>query len=435
MSEKIELTQEELKNFGVKNEEIGKIKANNENLTLSNADMTKTIEDLKTEKESITKELDLQKTKSISFHNSHSVTSTDRAEAQLIAVGEFVKATNDKKIAGRDQSEIVKIASNRLKESARSVAEKEAIKIMNADNVADGGFLVEDTNSNEVIPFIYANSIVEKLGLDVIQSPNGSFEESKGSTGFNPAWSERNTAPTIQDISMEKIRLTDKWIKRGIVIDNRLLTGTSVNLGAYVSNQLGEACQPVIDQAFFDGLGSLNQPNGIDNQMLASNKFDSTGATNPNVITDFNELQYLVESHIHNLSINSKYIMSPRTKYALLSLVNSANDDLSSVAQQMLQGRIQGFEFISSTTIPINLGGGAESEVYFVDPSKVRVAQTSPIQLFTKNTGSFNYTDSVGSSQMIGLDETKQTAIWVETAMDWALKYDGAVSKMEAVSY
>jgi HK97 family phage major capsid protein len=123
---------------------------------------------------------------------------------------------------------------------------------------------------------------------------------------------------------------------------------------------------------------------------LAATTFNATnaagtagGSTVAEIIKDLMTcLMYVDNANI--IVENGGWVFSPRTKYALMSLKDSQGNFY--FKDEMVQGKLWGFNYRATTTQPINLNdvgslSSKESEICFADFDKVLIGVTGELTI------------------------------------------------------
>ena len=434
MSEIINATSEQLEELTLKSFEAGKKEADLENAKATIVEKDKTIEEMKKELEEFKTSLELAEKKSLNIlTNVGTENKETKSAGENLGLSMLFKHTKSSTGRRVSMAEAKENAIKELTTNKNSAVDEVALKFLNSDIGEDGGFTITTTESAEIIENLYNNSIIDKTGIEIVQAPSGNFTEPKGTSGFTPAWAKRNDAPVMQDITMGQLNLTTKYLKCAIVVDNNLLQNSSVNIGQYIQNQMNLAIFPQIDLAMFSETQvNPEAPMPLYAGILAGNKFNMTADTTEGINTDLNTLIYNLEKNNIVVSPNTSIIMNPRTKNSILSKYTS--DSYESFNSQTLAqtNTLKGYNVISSNSILID--GSDETKIWLLDPTQVRAVQSAPISIRTQTEGTFTYSD--GSNNLhTGTLSQNQTAFWIETSIDFAMRRDTGASIIEKVTY
>ena len=101
------------------------------------------------------------------------------------------------------------------------------------------------------------------------------------------------------------------------------------------------------------------------------------------------------------------WIMAPRTQ---MHLMNLRDGNGNYAFPEVMSGRLRNKPIFLTTQIPINLGGGTESEIYLVDAAQIVVGEHMGIEISMSTEAAYN--DGTGTMRAaFSRDETVMRAI------------------------
>jgi HK97 family phage major capsid protein len=181
-----------------------------------------------------------------------------------------------------------------------------------------------------------------------------------------------------------------------------------------------------LDQTLIRSIGASYEPQGLLYMAPDANKNDMTGTPTLTTVTaDLSDAVRRVEEA--NIDVaGAGWLIAPRTKQYLSTLRGT---DIYAFRDEMSQGRLLGFPFISTTNIPTNLGGGTDNtEIYFCHFPTMLFALGEDFRVEAFRGGAYHN----GSSVISGIAQD-QTVVSLMMACDFASLYQGDnISVIEA---
>lgn len=294
----------------------------------------------------------------------------------------------------------------------------------------DGGAIVPPAFTEEVIEFLRSKVVVRALGARVIPMPRGTMTMPYASQGILASNAIENTVTNPSLPQFGTFTLSAKKIRAITPISNDLLSDASPQADLFVQQDLVAALRLQEETNFIRGTGVNGQMRGL--RSLAQNTFHATNSagtagnsTTTEIIHDLVAAIALIEGN--NIQIEKGgWIMAPRTKWALMSLRDGVGNFY--FKQEMLQGRLWGYEYGSTTIEPVNLDttSGAlsakESELIFADFDRIIIGDTQELTIMPFLGGA--YYDNV-SAQIVSGISNDQTVVVGQLRTDINARYRG----------
>ena len=318
---------------------------------------------------------------------------------------------------------------------AMRFAEKEygpnsyAVKALSASDFTGGGATIAQDLSAELIDLLRPRSIVRTMQPMLVRPTKGTMSFPKITSGASAAYTEENEDITISQQAFGQVVLVAKKLAALVPISNDLLK-YGANADEIVRDDLVKAISTEEDQQLLRGTGLLGAPKGLLNHAAAANVTASAGNTSANIETDFRTLMNgLTNNDVPML--RPSYLMAPRSKNFLFTL-RDANGNL--IFQPQLANAnptIYGIPVLTSTNIPINLGGGSnESEVYLVDASEVIFGEVEQVDVAVSGDASY-----IEGGTLRSAFSRDQTRMRVTLRHDLAVKHDVAIAVINTVTW
>ena len=310
---------------------------------------------------------------------------------------------------------------------AESIERAEA-KSLTAGTLADGGALVSDEFVPELIELLRAMSVVRTAGPRVLDMPSGSLTMPRQTAAATASYTGEVTNITSSQQTLDQIQLTGRKLAALTPVSNDLLRQSNPSADQMVRDDLVRVMALREDLAFLRGDGTQNTPKGLLNQTAAANKFNSTGNTLANILSDLGKMMEKLEGA--NVPVmNPVWFMTSRSKNHLSTLTEGVGRYFFN--DEILRGQLRGSPIGMSNQIPNNLGGGNnESEVYLVEPSEMIIGDVFSMELEVFPGGAFHD----GANVISGIS-TDQTVIRALSKHDFALRHPEACAVLEAVQW
>jgi HK97 family phage major capsid protein len=304
----------------------------------------------------------------------------------------------------------------------------------NMTNGAAGGFLVPEDVSSEVIELLRPASVIMRGGPRVVPLPNGNLTMNRVAAGSTFAYTGEQQDIGATGMTLGQVKLSAKKLTGLIPISNDLLRSASIAADRLVRDDIVEGSAIAMDQAFLRSAGGDNTPLGLRHQLTntafaGSNILAVTGGNSLTSITaDLGRLELALLNANVPLT-GAAWIGAPRT---MMRLMNIRDGNGNFAFPEMQQGNLRGKPFLTTTSVPVNLGGGgAESELYLIAFPHVLVGEHSGLQIATSTEAA--YKDGTGTMQAaFSRDETVIRAIQHH---DIGLRHLPAVAVLTGVNW
>lgn len=299
---------------------------------------------------------------------------------------------------------------------------------MSLTDFAAGGSLAPQAMASEFIELLYARTVVLALGARTMDI-QGSLDIGKINSGASIGYTTEggNIVPT--QMGTGKLRLVGKKAAAIVGLTNELLRNPSVGADAVLRDDLLQAMGLLRDLSALRGTGGDAMPNGVRNQIVSGNKFNSTGTTIAQKVADLAKAMRLVDES--NVPLESGgWVMSPRSFWALFATLDGNSQFV--FAAQLVLGLLFGFPAKTTTQVPNNLGGGSDSEVYFGAWQDLIVGfdTLAPLQVESFPGGTWN-----NNGTLVSGISTDQTPVRIIEGHDMLLRHNNTFALIEQVAW
>lgn len=292
-----------------------------------------------------------------------------------------------------------------------------------------GGFLVNEDYSNDLIDVLRPAVAVRRMGAVPAPMPNGNMTMRKKTGTTSAQWvGERKpimpSAPTVG-----VLKLSAKKLAGLVPIANDLLRFNSISSDAMVRDDIVTEMSVAEDQTFLRGAGSEFSPIGLRYMASAANIIAASAVVSVQSVR--NELSKLrLGLSRNNVPMRRcGYIINPTLKEFLEQLQISTG---ALAFPEISQGRIGSYPFTESTSVPDNLGdAGNQSEIYFADFSQIMIGDAVQTTLAVSTEAS--YVDSEGETR--SAFQNDETLVRVIEHVDIGTRYDSAISVLTGAAW
>jgi HK97 family phage major capsid protein len=318
------------------------------------------------------------------------------------------------------------------------IVEKDAIRQkapMSVTSPTDGGFLVPEQFSQDVIELLRPQSVVRAMVGRTLPMPVGSINIPKITDGSTAYYQGENPNATKSALKTGNLKLTWKKLIALVPLSNDLVRYSSPGADAIVRNDMVRAIAQRENQAFLRDDGTNAGPKGLRYWASNSNIIDVSNPTNTiqTVATDLGRcVLQLVNANVP-LS-KPGWLFAPRTWNYLRMLQTTTGAFIYQA--EMNNGLLLGYPFKWSTQIPTNLTdhgrttNGGESEIYFADFDDVMIGEAMSLRVDASMEAT--YVDGGNTVSAFSQDQTVVRAI---TEHDFAVRRDVSVCVMNGVTW
>lgn len=293
-----------------------------------------------------------------------------------------------------------------------------------------GGFLVPDNFSAEIIELLRPMAKVRNMGAIAVPMPGGNMIWPKVATGSSAAYIGENTNITKTEPTFGQLRLTARKLAALVPISNDLIRFSSPAADQVVRQDLVAAMAQAEDAAFIRDQGIGNAPKGLRYWAASGNVIAAN--TTVTIATVSNELGRAIQVPLDGNvpMIRPGWLMAPRTYTYLSNLRTGTGGDGVKVFPEMEQGLLRGYPFQMTTQIPVNLGAGTDSEVYFVDFAQCVIGEVPGFIIDVSDTAAYH-----DGSAVVAAFSQDQTVIRVIAQHDFGVRQVNAVAVISTVRW
>lgn len=300
---------------------------------------------------------------------------------------------------------------------------------LNQSTFVDGGALVPEEYSADLIPLLRAANVVRTMGVRTITM--GASLTLPKQTGTTTASYIGESGPVVPSKpALGAMKFQEKKLSVGVVISNDLIKNASLSADAWVRDDMVASAKTKEETQLLFGLGTQYAPAGVETLLASANKFDITAAdlTAPTLaeVRKFIAKCRRIVKQAKTPMTSPGWIFNARFEAFLLGLTDGNGNP---VYEAMLQaGKLGGYPVATTENIPDNLAliGGGQTDatrVFFGDWAQLVIAEAAEgteITVFPDGTYEESGTVKAGASR-------DETFIRLLVKHDFNMRYDQAI--------
>lgn len=304
-----------------------------------------------------------------------------------------------------------------------------AFRALAAGDLTDGGFFITPQHDPDVIELLRPASVIRQLEPTILPMGSGILNLPKLTGGATAGYIGENSPAPKSQPKGGLVNLTAKKLAALVPISNDLIRRPSRRADQVVRDDMFAACGQRSDLAFIRGDGTGATPKGLRHWAPADNVIPANGTVNlQNVVADLGKMVLALETANVRM-IRPGWVMSPRTKLYLMT-VQDGNGNYVFRAE-MLEGRLWGWPYRSTSQIPDNLGqDGKGSELYLADFADVVIGESEGILIDVSNVAAYH-----DGNQVVAAFSNDQTVIRAIMEHDLALRHEESVAVLTGVKW
>lgn len=251
---------------------------------------------------------------------------------------------------------------------------------------ADGGALVPEQFSAELVPLLRNATAVRRAGARVITMNGGNLTLPKQTGASSATYVGEVSVDTPSKPALGALRFSEKKMRVGVVLSNDLIQNAALSADAWVRDDMVKVAAIKEDLTALFGTGSQYSPTGIENLLTSTRKIDSTcvDRTAPTLAETRKELSRIIklvkQSNVVGPTSKLAWIMNARFESFLMGLTESTGA-VPAYLDQLDRGMLRGYPVFVTEQIPDNLASFAaansdETRVFFGDFDTFVIAES-----------------------------------------------------------
>ena len=233
-----------------------------------------------------------------------------------------------------------------------------------------GNLVATDLRSGSFIDLLRAKAMVTRMGATVISGLVGDVEIPRQTGASTTYWLAEKGDPTESNATFDKVSLKPKTIGALSSVSRNLLLQSSMNVEAFVRNELAVSLALGIDLAALCGTGTNNQPTGIANM---SGICTVEGGTNGGSLTFDKLIDMETQVATANADVTNMYYLCNAATIGFLKKIKNTSGDyiwkpITEAVRNGFPGEVNGYAVGRSNQVRSGLEKGTSNnchEIYF----------------------------------------------------------------------
>lgn len=326
-------------------------------------------------------------------------------------------------ISGIDRKPAHEIAAKHFKNDFVASA------AMHADDHGRGGAWISGQFSERFIEALTPMSVVRSVAVGSLTLDDGTLTVPKVTSLPTGYYLGEQQSADNETVGTGDVKLIAKELVVQVTASEKLVRSTSANAADRIRQSVLRGAAKTEDLYFLRGAPSGAGPTGLRYLMASGNVIAMNATVNlANVTADLGRLEYLLAAGDVDTSA-AAWIMNPRTAIYLMDL-RDGNGNLAWPGLQLEKPRLRGKRVHVTTQIPVNLGGGTESEIMLVAGQHVLIGDGPRVGFESSNVAAYND----GGTIKAAFSERKVVSRLV-IENDINLEHDQAVAVLTGVTW
>lgn len=233
-----------------------------------------------------------------------------------------------------------------------------------------GNLVATELRTGSFIDLLRAKAIVTRLGATILSGLVGNVEIPRQTGASSTFWIAENGSPTASNATFDKVALKPKTIGALSPISRNLLLQSSMQVEAFVRNELAKSLALGIDLAALSGTGTNNQPTGIANM---TGICTVEGGTNGGSVTFDKLIDMETQVATANADAENMYYLCNAATIGFLKKIKNTSGDYiwkspADAVRNGFPGEVNGYGVARSNQVRGNLEKGTSKtcqEIFF----------------------------------------------------------------------
>ena len=243
-----------------------------------------------------------------------------------------------------------------------------------------GNLVATELRVSSFIDLLRSKAIVTRLGATVISGLVGNLEIPRQTGASSTFWIAENGTPTASNATFDKVALKPKTIGALSPISRNLLLQSSMQVEAFVRNELAKSLALGIDLAALSGTGTNNQPTGIANM---TGICTVEGGTNGGSVTFDKLIDMETQVATANADAENMYYLCNAATIGFLKKIKNTSGDYiwkspADAVRNGFPGEVNGYGVARSNQVRGNLEKGTSKtcqEIFFSNWSDLLIGE------------------------------------------------------------
>lgn len=293
------------------------------------------------------------------------------------------------------------------------------LKQLSATTPSEGGFLIGEQYSDEIIPLLLSKTVVMELGARLVPMPGGNLNLPKLTGGATSYYVGENQDASKSQQTFGNVKLSSKKLVTLVPVSNDLIRNASYAADVMVRDDMVNQMKLKIDYVSMYGDGTAYTPVGIKKSVSTANITTATGASTLTADVVGAMVGTLMNTNVPMLSVG--WIFNSKIWSALYNLKTTTNQYI--YRDEMRKGTLEGFKFGISNQITTanSTAGSTYFDIFFGDFSEFLFGDEMAFEFMASREASWYD----GSSYQSAFTQD-QTVLKITAKHDMGLRHDTA---------
>lgn len=294
---------------------------------------------------------------------------------------------------------------------------KTILKTLTATTPSEGGFLLQEQYSQDIIPLLLSKTAVMELGARRVPMPKGNINLPKLTGGATSYYQGEASNATASQQTLGNLKLSSKKLVTLVPISNDLIRDASTAADRMVRDDMVNQMKLKIDHTAMYGDGTAFTPLGIKNGISTANISIATGASTLTADVPGTMISALMLDNTPMLNVG--WIFNSRIWGAFYNLKTTTNQYI--YRAEMDRGMLNGFPFRVSNqiTTATSTAGTTYFDIFLGDFSEFIFGDEMAFEFMASNEASYYDGSSLQSAFSQDL-----TILKITSKHDMALRHN-----------
>jgi HK97 family phage major capsid protein len=294
---------------------------------------------------------------------------------------------------------------------------KALLKALSATTPSEGGFLIAEQYSRDIIPLLRSKIAVMQLGVRRVPMPKGNMNIPKLTGGATSYYVGENQNATKSQETFGNIKLSSKKLVTLVPVSNDLIRDASPEADALVRDDMIQEMALKVDYTALYGLGTEFSPKGVKKSVATANISLSTAAITADLPGTI--ISQLMTDNIPMISCG--WVFNSKTWGEFYNLKTTTNQYI--YRDEMNRGTLNSFPFKLSNQITTanSTAGTTYYDIFFGDFSELLFGEEMAFEFMASNEATYDVSGTLYST--FSLD---QTVMKITQKHDFALRHNTA---------
>lgn len=284
----------------------------------------------------------------------------------------------------------------------------------------------------EFIDLLRPKLIMSRLpGVRTLQfGPDEKIVIPKQTSGASGGYVGEGNSIVVNRLAFGQIQMVPSKLACLVPMSNELILKSNPSIEMLVRDDLIQGTARTADAAFFSSAAAGAAPAGILNSISATTL--AAVSTTPTVQDISDSIRVLIQSmRNNNVNLDSPcWVMHPRTvEYMRFQRAATGAGSAWAWKDELDQGKLAGYPYVTSTTLPTNLGAGTNASYFsLIDCAQVILAEDAGVVIDASAEASIQADTAPGTppTGVISAFQQDMTIIRLRLKHTWARRLDVA---------